>query len=370
MIVGWSAGLLLGLTVASARAGMVSVPRQVDEAWTSYVQRFIQEDGRVMDPKAGGITTSEGQAYALARAAWIGDRPTFERVRTWTRDNLQGGDDGALPAWKWGRAGDGSWEVLDRQPASDADQWMAWALLLAHARWAEVGHRQQASRLLERIWTEEVARSGERYVLLPGPWARDHAPWKLNPSYFLFFAWRDFAVADPAHPWHALLDDGYALLDEATPPGTLPGDWIHVDGGLPVATGAPEASVFGYEAFRLPWTLAAEVRWNEAIRADALLERILAVLETHRARGFMPARLDRLTTVGIDGYEYPGMLGALLPAWAIRNASTGRAFYRAEIAPRRDGAAWGDPEDYYTQNWAWFGLALWRGLPRPPRVMP
>src|SRR5262249_47879637 len=43
--------------------------------WAGYKSRFL-EGGRVVDPRAGRRTTSEGQAYALLRAVYMDDRPT------------------------------------------------------------------------------------------------------------------------------------------------------------------------------------------------------------------------------------------------------------------------------------------------------
>src|SRR5215475_8319722 len=42
-----------------------AVPAVLRESWKAYVERFVQRDGRVIDYKADGISTSEGQAYAM-----------------------------------------------------------------------------------------------------------------------------------------------------------------------------------------------------------------------------------------------------------------------------------------------------------------
>src|SRR5262249_3814760 len=94
--------------------------------WNAYVTHFISDDGRVIDPAAGAITTSEGQSYALFFALVANDRPLFLRLLAWTRDNLAGGRLGErLPAYKWGRRRDGAWGVLDSNSAADSDLWIA-----------------------------------------------------------------------------------------------------------------------------------------------------------------------------------------------------------------------------------------------------
>lgn len=353
-------GLALAALLAPGVALAAPSPtRQLDRAWESYKARFIQEDGRVMDPKAQGITTSEGQSYALARAVWMDDPQTFDRVLRWTLDNLQGGDGGALPAWKWGRSPEGAWGVLDPQPAADADQWTAWALILASRRWERPPLLDQARALLDRIWRDEVEQgpaTGGLTVMLPGPWARGGSPLRLNPSYFLFPAWRDFASVHPDGPWLRLTDDAYGLLS----PALLPTDWTTLALDPPrLETPEPE-QVFSFDAFRTPWNVAAHARMGGDARALALLEGWIRILEPWRVEGRIPARLSP-TGGSLADYEYPGMVGALLPGWAAVHPRHGRRLYRHHLRPLWTGQGWGDPDDYFAQNQVWFGLALLEG---------
>jgi endo-1,4-beta-D-glucanase Y len=133
--------LLLLLCLCSCQGGksqpaaeLRMPPPVLIESWQAYVREFIQGDGRVIDHSAGGISTSEGQAYAMLRAVWIGDRGTFDRTFTWAVNNLNSGvRDDRLWAWKWGKNARGTWGVLDKAFASDADEDAAYALILAAA---------------------------------------------------------------------------------------------------------------------------------------------------------------------------------------------------------------------------------------------
>jgi len=356
---------------AALTADAAPAPSVLRGAWATYVDRFVSADGRTIDAEAGGITTSEGQAYGMVRAAWADDPATFARLRTWTTNNLQGGDAAALPAWKWGRRDDGAWGVLDPNPASDADQLLAYALLLGADRWEMPALREDAVRLLARLWEQEVGTAGPYRVLLPGPWAVDGQTVRLNPSYFLPFAWRAFAVADPAHPWASLIDDGYTVLARTSGPAGLPPDWVWLDAAtgdtLPVPAAEAALGNFGFEAFRVVWTLAAEVRWYGEPRARALLEGMDILPRSWRGSGRVPAILSTAGDPQVD-WSYPGMYGALLPAWEEVSRRDARALYRTRLAPRHAGGAWGRPTDYYAQNWIWFGLALWSGLATPPEA--
>lgn len=334
--------------------------------WEGYKQGYIQADGRVIDPGGGQISTSEGQAYALVRAMWMDDPVAFSTVLEWTLNNLQGGDPARLPAWRWGPREDGTWGVLDPMPASDADEWLAWALLGAADRWSRPDYRDRALWLLERLWEEETLVVGGRRVLLPGPWAKTTVPIRLNPSYWLPFAWRRFAAADPAHDWASLIDPAYELWETCRSPSGLPPDWCSVDPatGAVVDAAAPADANFGFEAFRVGWTLAAEWRWHGDPRAASLLEGFTRLQDRWRADGRIPA------VIAPDGsaraaWAYPGLYGALLPAWSIRRPLRARSLYVHELEPIRDAFGWGEKKDYYGQNWIWFGLALWSGVAVP-----
>jgi endo-1,4-beta-D-glucanase Y len=337
--------------------------------WRRYVHAFLQSDGRVIDRADADVSTSEGQAYAMVRALWCDDHETFARVRRWTRDNLQGGDGDALPAWRWGKAPDGSWKVLDPAPAADADTWMAWALLRAGERWKQPAYRAQALRMIRQIWTVEVAEVGGRKVLLPGPWARGTDPVRLNPSYWLPFAWKAFARVDSAHDWSQLATDAYALWDACRSPSGLLPDWCWVDATTGAQVEPPEGEAprlaSGYDAFRVAWTLAADTRWSGDTLARAHLEPWARLADGWHEGRPIPA-VHHPDGTAREPWGYLGLYGALLPAWGILRPGRAGEIYAEEVQPVQEGTP--DPRaarDYYAHNWVWMGLALWSGLARP-----
>lgn len=357
--------LALALALVPTAASAAPTPTMVLADWKPYVSAFIQSDGRVIDRAGDDVSTSEGQSYAMIRAVWCDDRETFDKVLVWTRDNLQAGDPVRLPGWRWGRRPDGTWGVLDANSAADADQWMAWALVLAGDRWKEPRYTEQALGLLARIWNDETTLAGPRRVLLPGAWEQGKSVLKLNPSYWLPFTWRTFARADKDHDWTSLIDGAYHLLEACRSPSGLPPDWCWVEreSGRVVAPpdGESERSVFGFEAFRIGWTLAAEVRWHQDPRARKQLEPFGALADRWRTERAIPA------VILPDGsarhaWGYLGLYGALLPAWAEVRPADVEELFRAEIRAAQDPAV---ARDYYAHNWVWFGLALWSGLARP-----
>lgn len=69
--------------------------------WENYGGHFPSSDGRVPNHDRLSSGTSEGQAYALF-SSLANDQPRFERILSWTQDNLVRGDLAkCLPAWHW-----------------------------------------------------------------------------------------------------------------------------------------------------------------------------------------------------------------------------------------------------------------------------
>src|SRR5207253_9506464 len=105
----------------------------------------------------------------------------------WTENNLAQGDLTAhLPAWIWGKRDDGSWGVIDTNPAADADLWIAYTLLEAGRLWQERRYTALGSVIAARIVRDETATlPGLGRTVLPGPvgFRLRADAWRLNPSY-------------------------------------------------------------------------------------------------------------------------------------------------------------------------------------------
>lgn len=351
----------------------VPTAQVLERSWESYAKRFI-EDGRVIDPGRDGVTTSEGQSYALLRAVYANDQETFDAVWAWTEANLQ--QPGGLLAWLYGpRAGEAP-GILDAGSATDADVDTALALLLASRRWDKPAYAAAAQTMLAGIWERETAVAGGQRVVVAGEWARgdDGRPLVVNPSYLAPYAYRIFAEADPGRPWMELVDSSYALLERlhadarfGGPGGLLP-TWVGLDpatGALVPAEGVEGADVFGYDGLRAPWRLTLDWLWYRDERARAAIGRF----------GFLRARLEeegRLAAAyTLDGapataYESLAMYAGVVPALLFSGGDTiafqtfDQKIGGAYVEDGR-GAYWGDPDNYYDQNWAWFTTALLDG---------
>ena len=173
--------------------------------WESYAARYLDGQGRVIDHGAGDRTTTEGQAYAMFFALVANDPARFSKLVEWTETNLAQGDLTLhLPAWSWGKAPDGSWRVLDSNPAADADLWMAYALEEAGRLWHNERYEKLGKVMADRVAQQEIVLvPGLGTSLIPGAqgFHPDPQTWYLNPSYMPPMLLAYFAHENPQSPW-------------------------------------------------------------------------------------------------------------------------------------------------------------------------
>jgi endo-1,4-beta-D-glucanase Y len=372
--------LAAGFLPSCREATADRLPWVLQASWAGYRQQFITAEGRVVLTEQGGGTISEAQAYALLRALWAGDEKTFGRVAQWTRANLsrEAGHGDHLLAWKWGKTPDDSWGVLDWNTASDADLDYALALLLASRQgWRPPpgfpDYQAEARQVAQDIMAKEVVElPGGALYLAPGNWHAEGPPYLLNPSYFFPAAYRIFAQAGFDSRWSRLHADAYPFLARLTRSlGETPGvglvpDWVEVaaDGKL---TPHPERSAhFGWEAVRLPWRVALDRLWFGDLAAARLSrEQFLPFFAREiRARGKLLAEYQYSGKPLVD-FESPVIYAGALAAglaggdqeFAWQMAKRILDFYHE----KGDQAYFVSPDNYYANNWAWFGLALYAG---------
>jgi endo-1,4-beta-D-glucanase Y len=407
------AGVCLACQEEPSKARLAQV---LTSSWQSYCRHFIKADGRVIVPEEGGGTISEAQAYALLRAVWAGDNAVFNRVYAWTYNNLSRarGDGDSLLAWRWGRRPDGSWGVLDANSATDGDLDYALALVLADRRgwrappnlpdfWEET-RRVQAAILAREV----VALPNGELILTPGNWHARQPPYLVNPSYFSPAAYRLFAQAgprpeggsggvssqgslpttSPSHQgrknsyqeavWGDLHRSAYKVLGQISQGlGGQPGvglfpDWGRVDAAGRLAPAPGKDTRFGWEAVRIPFRVALDRLWFREPRAARLLkEKFLPFFKnTFKAQGRLVAvyNFDGAPAVDFESpVLYAGVLAGALAAgdrdFAREMALKVLSFYR-EDGPR---AYFEAPDNYYANNWAWLGLALYAGWVEIPK---
>lgn len=337
--------------------------------WHAFSARFIDPaSGRVFDPNSDQHTTSEAQAYALFFALTANDRPTFNRVLAWTQTNLAAGNLATnLPAWRWGKAPDGSWKVLDPNSASDADTWIAYSLLEAGRLWNLNSDVDLGRSMLSLIAKNEVANlPGFGPMLLPGSSGFQHGnATTLNPSYLPLFLFQYFSVVDPSGPWYAIVSGIPRLLQQSSRHG-LAMDWVEYDPGdgfHPIANPSTSESspVGSYDAIRV-YLWAGMINPELSARVSILTP--LAGMGVYLATHDSPP--EKITDQGIpsDKRGPIGFSAALIPYLrALPDAQKLASMQTIHLATQRNPATglYGNGADYYDQCLALFSTGFSTG---------
>lgn len=245
--------LLAGLTLLAACSS--DAPSQSDtlpqEAWAQYRAAFMSSEGRVIDTGNGDISHSEGQGYGMLLALAANDKDTFEHLWEWTREHLQREDQ--LFGWRWEPAPEHA--VTDWNNASDGDLLIAWALAEAGSRWERDDWIDIARDIAQELRDTLIHDSDIGALLMPAQSGFQHDDYiELNPSYWVFPAFRALDRIDPDPVWQSLSSSGKRLIALARfGPAGVPPDWLHLheDGYLSLP-GEPERRRLGFEAPRVP----------------------------------------------------------------------------------------------------------------------
>jgi endoglucanase len=337
---------LLTATVHATEAPCTAWP-----SWAKFKQLYLSDDGRVVDASTEQrITVSEGQAYALLFALVGNDRTGFDTVLEWTRNNLAHGDLGhSLPAWKWGRAADGRWTVLDPNSASDADVWMSYALAEAARLWHVEAYGNISRALSESILREEVALvPGLGSALLPGPRGFVSGEiWRLNASYSPIQALRLVARQSGNPLWDEVLASSVRVIFASAPRGYA-ADWVAYRSNEGFFTDPVTHGVGSYDAIRV-------YLWSGTLAdADPQTQPLAHALEPmigSAAKHPVPESIDT-TRIEVHGEGSPGFVAALLPSLERSKANAAVQGARAQI----EATALKNNQHYYSDALTLFGL--------------
>jgi endoglucanase len=336
-------------------------------AWERYKTNFITPEGQVLD-HTQNITTSEGQSYAMLRAVWMDDLQTFDKVWSWTKNNLRGSVQ-PLFSWKYGRLENDQYGIIDPNSASDASVDIALALILARHKFNSLEYLDEAKKILPALWDKEVGEYNNSYYLVAGEWARGKDYLVLNPSYFAPYAFRVFAEVDPDRPWQKLVDSTYTVLNDwsaQTDNFQLPPDWMKLNrnnGKLSTATDLNLSCDYSYDALRVPYRISLDAMWFEEERALNYLREIGSKLEELFNQEQKLIDKYDVTGVPLTANEAPAMYATALSAWYFTNRPLADRIYEEKIKGlySNDTRSFRDDIAYYEQNILWFSTAQHEG---------
>ena len=308
---------------------------------------MMSSDGRIIDgSSAQMITTSEGQSYGLFFALLGNDKKSFARILEWTRNNLAGGSlEAHLPAWQWGLAKNGKWQILDSNNASDADLWIAYSLLEAGRLWQWPEYVALGQNMLWRSAAQSLRKlPGLGLMLLPGDVGFDNTKgWRLNPSYLPPQLLARFARISPI--WAELASNQQRMLIETSPKGFAP-DWLVWKAAGGWAADSKEGSLGDYDAIRV--YLWVGMLAQDAANRQTLQQHFAPMASLTQTLGYVPESVNAVTGK-YTGTGPVGFSAAMLPLLASLE-SPALATQKARIEQQPPAA-----DAYYNQSLLLFG---------------
>jgi endo-1,4-beta-D-glucanase Y len=316
----------------------------ITATWTRWKQTFVVSGGgttlRVQRPENANDTVSEGMAYGMLLAVYMNDKPTFDGLWGYAQTRLNGN---GVMNWHYTSSGG----VQEQGGATDADEDMAFALVMADKQWG--GYQTPATTLVKNILAHEV-ESGSN-VLKPGDAFGGSS--ETNPSYFAPAYYRVFASYTGNAQWMQVVTASYTVLNKCANPTTgLVPDWCNAQGG------ATRSSRYYYDATRTPWRIATDACWNGDASAKAWLTKVGAFFAKTGVVNIKDGyNLDGTPTGQSNALAFVGPAGT--SGMASSQAQLMKDAYSRTAAGARNGT--GPAYSYFNASWGVLSLLLMSG---------
>ena len=213
---------------------------------------------RYQQASSWNYTASEGIGYGMILSAYSADKALFDDLYGYYNLKIQGST--GLMAWKTDYNGNCSGGDCDA--ATDGDEDIAFALLVAHCQWGSAGainYKQKAINAINALMSKVIDLPSGR--VRPGPtFGGAHC---VDPSYFLIAYYPLFQAATGDANWNIVRN--YCLNYFNTTANSTSGlyrDWSQDDGTPPTLDCNWREQNYAYDASRIPWRLANDYLWN------------------------------------------------------------------------------------------------------------
>jgi endo-1,4-beta-D-glucanase Y len=241
-------------------------PMKAKAAYERWKTELVTQEGagenlRVRRPgNEADTTVSEGIAYGMIFSVVFGDQDQFDRLWKYSQERLNGN---GLMNWKVDSSGN---VPMDGQgAATDADEDMAWALILADKKWGGSGSLEKpyldvAKDQIGKIWNHEVDHGRGELLLAGDSWGTVVT---VNPSYFAPNQYRRFAQVTGEMGWLRVIDRTYQLLaasltaEAGNQNNGLAPAWTDPE-GRPMAPFEGAPMHYQYDSARIPFRIAQD----------------------------------------------------------------------------------------------------------------
>jgi endo-1,4-beta-D-glucanase Y len=318
----------------------------VQASWATYKSKLVVNAGgsnlRVQRPESSNDTVSEGIAYGMLMAVYMTDKATFDGLWGYAQTKF---NTNKLMTWHWDASGS---SLSGPGAASDADEDMAFALVMADKQWG--GYNAAANALLTAMLNKEVSSSN---LLLPddsGNMSSD-----ANPSYYAPAYYKVFQTYSGQARWGMVVTQTYATLGRCAngTTGLVP-DWCN-----PTSGAIARSTHYGYDAARTPFRIALDACWNKDSNAVSYLAKVGAF--------FNKTGVSNIK----DGYGLDGTVSGTYPAIAAFIGPAGvsgmpgsleplmRDAYGVVVAVTKTGTS--SAFNYYNASWGLLSELLMTG---------
>ena len=244
-------------------------------------------------PTPAGSTVSEGIGYGMLIAVYMNDQPLFDDL--WRYEQLHLDTNGLM---NWSIDANGTM-TPGMGGATDADEDMAFALVMADKQWGGKGSLQMnyldyGKAQINNIWLHEVVDSK-----LAGPgdgWGPTNLWNFINISYFAPSYYRVFKALDSGHAWDAVIQTVYDTITASlnttngnSTNGLVPA-WCTSTGGA--SSGQPFN--YQYDSCRTPFRIGLDWCLSGETRAQAYVAKTSAFFGAAGAANV------------VDGYKLDG----------------------------------------------------------------
>lgn len=230
------------------------------ESWSA---KYLQTCNGNLRPGVDPLSKSlvEAQGFAMVAAAYMGDKPTLDRLYGYYETKLTTSACGLMG---WDNSCEG---FADQGAATDGDIDVASGLIVAHWQWPDDGYDEKARRVVANL-DHLIASCGDTLAIYPG--CAGGRPWggcnETDASYYSPGFFRYFAEISGNDAWRKLADDTHKIRDAGANPSTgLVPDWQSVSG---TAGAGSRKGYYSFDAIRTPYKHALDYLWhgNEAAK--------------------------------------------------------------------------------------------------------
>jgi len=258
--------LATGQCTLTSVASASTMTKSVYDSWKSTFVVSATPGLRVKRPENSSDTVSEGMGYGMLASVYVGDQATFDGLWAFTKAHLD-----QYGLMNWHLNADGSTASGGSGSATDADEDIAFALLMASDQWKGGTYLADGVTMVKAIRQNELFTDGS--VQNGDSWNGSNA---LYPDYFSPAYYRVFAKATNDTYWvKFVIEKGYAHLAALTGTGGLVPNATNVQDSLQSSTCDRSDYKcdlkYGYDSCRTPWRIGMDYCWNNEPRALAYL---------------------------------------------------------------------------------------------------